>query len=52
MIKVERTDIFAKWLKKLKDRRARAIILNHIDNMEDGKMGNTKSVGDGIYEKR
>jgi putative addiction module killer protein len=52
MIKVERTDVFAKWLKKLKDRRARAIILNHIDNMEDGKMGNTKSVGDGIFEKK
>jgi putative addiction module killer protein len=52
MIKVERTDTFAKWLKKLKDRKAKAIILNHIDNMEDGKMGNTKSVGDGVYEKK
>lgn len=49
---ISRTEIFAKWLKKLKDRRAKAIILNHIDNMENGKIGNTKSVGDGIYEKK
>jgi putative addiction module killer protein len=47
MVSVDRTEIFAKWLKELKDRRARAIILNHIDSMEDGKMGNAKSVGRG-----
>jgi len=52
MLIIDRTEIFAKWLKKLKDRRAKAIILNHIDNMEDGKMGNTKSVGGGVYEKK
>jgi len=52
MITVDRTDIFAKWLKKLKDRRAKALILNHIDNMENGKMGDTKSVGGGVFEKK
>jgi putative addiction module killer protein len=51
MVAIERTEIFAKWLKKLKDRRAKVIILNHIDRMEGGNMGNDKSAGSGIYEK-
>ena len=49
---MEATEIFGNWLKKLKARRAKAIILNHIDYMEDGKMGNTKLVGRGVYEKK
>ena len=52
MATVDRTEIFASWLKKLKDRRAKAILLNHIDNMEVGKMGNAKPVGSGVYEKK
>jgi len=52
MFTVDKTDIFASWLRKLKDRRAKAIILNHIDNMEDGKMGDAKSVGGGVTEKK
>ena len=52
MITVNKTDIFSKWLNKLKERRAKAIILNHIDNMEDGKLGVFESVGNGVYEKK
>ena len=52
MITIDKTDIFAIWLKKLKDHRGKAIILNHIDNMEEGKMGVVESVGGGVYEKR
>ena len=52
MVTIDKTDIFARWLKKLKDRRSKAIILNHIDNMEDGKMGVIESVGSGVYEKK
>ena len=52
MFTVDRTDVFAKWLKKLKDRRAKAIILNHIDNMEEGKLGVFEPVGGGVYEKK
>ena len=52
MATIVRTEIFAKWLKRLKDCRAKAIILNHIDNMESGKMGNTKPVGSGVYQKK
>jgi len=52
MVTVDKTDIFTKWLRKLKDRKAKAIILNHIDNMEEGKMGVVESVGGGVYEKK
>jgi len=52
MISIDKTDIFAKWLKKLKDRKAKAIILSHIDNMEEGKMGVVESVSGGVYEKK
>ena len=49
---IDKTDIFAKWLRKLKDLKAKAIIMNHIDRMEDGNMGKVESVGEGIYEKK
>jgi putative addiction module killer protein len=52
MYTINKTDIFSKWLQRLKDRRAKAIIINHIDNMEDGKMGVFESVGGGIFEKK
>jgi putative addiction module killer protein len=52
IITVDRTDIFEKWLKKLKDRQAKAILLVHIDRMEDGNFGNVESVGNGVYEKK
>jgi len=52
MITIDKTDIFSIWLKKLKDHRAKAIMLNHIDNMEEGKMGVVESVGSGVYEKK
>ena len=52
MFTIDRTDIFAKWLRKLKDRTAKAIILNHIDRMESGNMGDVKSVGSGVFEKK
>ena len=51
-ITVDRTNIFIKWLDKLKDRHAKAIITKHIDRIELGNFGDVKSVGDGVYEKR
>lgn len=52
MITVNKTDIFIKWLNKLKDRRARVIIATHIDRMEEGNLGDIKFVGEGVYEKK
>ena len=51
-IRIDQTEIFAKWLRKLKDRRARLIINTHLDRMANGNFGDCKSVGDGVIEKR
>jgi putative addiction module killer protein len=48
---IEKTDEFDKWLRKLKDLRAKAIILFRIQKIEnDEHFGNYKPVGNGILE--
>ena len=50
---IEKTAEFDKWLRKLKDLRARAKILFRIQKIEsDGHFGDCKPVGDGIREIR
>jgi putative addiction module killer protein len=51
MYKIEKTDNFDKWLRKLKDLRAKAKILFRIQNIEnDEHFGDCESVGNGIQE--
>ncbi len=51
MYRIEKTDEFDKWLKKLKDLKAKAKILFRIQKMEnDEHFGNCKPVGNGIRE--
>ena len=48
---IEKTDEFDKWLRKLKDLRAKAKILFRIQRIEnDGHFGDCKPVGDGVHE--
>lgn len=48
---VEKTTEFDKWLRKLKDLRAKAKILFRIQKLEnDEHFGDFKPVGDGISE--
>jgi len=48
---IEKTTEFDKWIKKLKDLRAKAKILFRIQRIEtDGHFGDFKPVGDGICE--
>ncbi len=48
---IEKTDEFDKWLRKLKDLRAKAKILFRIQKIEnDEHFGNCEPVGDGIRE--
>lgn len=50
---VVKTDTFDKWLRKLKDIRAKAKVLFRIQKLEkDGHYGDSKSVGSGIIEMR
>jgi len=51
MYKIEKTDNFDKWLRKLKDLGAKAKILFRIQKIEkDGHFGDCEPVGDGIRE--
>ena len=53
MVFTEKTAEFDKWIRKLKDLRAKAKILFRIQKLEtDGHFGDCKSVGDGISEMR
>lgn len=47
-----KTDVFDKWLKKLKDQRAKAIIQVHLNRLIENKFGKIKTVGNGICEKK
>ena len=50
---IEKTDEFDKWLRKLKDLRAKAKILIRIQKLEsNGHFGDCESVGGGITELR
>lgn len=51
MYSIEKTVEFDKWLRKLKDLRAKAKILFRIQKIEtDGHFGDCEPVGDGISE--
>jgi len=50
---IEKTVQFEKWLRKLKDLRAKAKILFRIQKIEtDEHFGDCEAVGDGIRELR
>jgi putative addiction module killer protein len=46
------TEVFARWLAGLRDRRARARIQARIDRLEIGNPGDVKPTGGGISEMR
>lgn len=51
MIELLQTDEFAKWLKRLKDVSARARINVRLKRISlTGNLGDTKPVGDGVWE--
>ncbi|MEH6763759.1 type II toxin-antitoxin system RelE/ParE family toxin [Aequorivita antarctica] len=53
MFFIEKTTEFDKWLRKLKDLKAKAKILFRIQKIEnDGHFGDCKAVGNGIIELR
>ena len=52
MIKVRKTEAFAKWIEGLSDIHARARILVRIERLIDGNPGDVKPVGEGVSELR
>jgi len=49
---VRRSSVFKKWIKKLRDARARYRINARIRRLEDGNPGDVEPVGEGISEMR
>jgi putative addiction module killer protein len=52
MIVVRQTEVFASWLRNLRDRRAVARILVRIDRLSLGNAGDARPVGEGVSEMR
>jgi putative addiction module killer protein len=52
MVEVLRSEIFDRWLRKLKDRRAAARVLVRVDRLAAGNPGDVKPVGGGVSELR
>jgi putative addiction module killer protein len=52
VIEIRKTGVFAKWLDRLKDIRARALVLARIERMALGNPGDIKVVGQGVSEMR
>jgi putative addiction module killer protein len=52
MYQVQQTDVFAKWLLKLRDRKAIAKLLVRIESLKQGNLGDSKSLGSGLHELR
>lgn len=49
---IVRTDVFDKWLRKLRDRQAVLAIANRINRAAAGNLGDVEAVGEGISEMR
>ena len=52
MVKVRKTEYFAKWLDNLHDINARARIMARIERLKCGNPGDVKPVGEGVSELR
>lgn len=49
---IQQTETFAKWLKGLRDIRAKAAIYRRLDRAATGNLGDVKIVGEGVLEMR
>jgi len=52
VVEVRKTDVFARWLDRLRDVRARARVLARIERLIEGNAGDVAPVGEGVSELR
>lgn len=52
MTEIRQTEVFATWLRGLRDRQARARIQVRIDRLQLGLAGDARLVGEGVSELR
>jgi putative addiction module killer protein len=50
--KLNRTEVFAAWLRGIRDTRAKVRIFARLDAAKDGNFGDWRSVGEGVFEMR
>src|SRR5688572_30741400 len=51
-VELLKTDVFDRWLTKLRDARAAARVQARLDRLAMGNPGDVKSVGEGVVEMR
>ena len=51
-MELRQTATFREWMRKLKDRKARVIILHRLVRLQADLIGDAHSVGDGVSELR
>ena len=49
---IKQTEVFTKWLRKLRDLRARIAIARRIERAQKGNLGDHRSVGKNLLEMR
>ena len=49
---IKQTQLFSKWLLKLKDIKGRVAIARRVERMKTGNFGDVKSLGDHVSELR
>jgi len=52
MVEIQQSATFMRWLRSLRDARARARIVARIDRMAAGNLGDAKPIGGGLSEIR
>ena len=52
VIEVRQTEVFSKWLRKLRDQQARGRIADRLLRVQGGNLGDAKTVGGGVSELR
>ena len=52
MYLIKQTEVFSKWLTKLKDIRGKVSVLRRIERLREGNFGDHKPVGDEVSELR
>jgi len=52
VIEIRKTDVFARWLDRLRDIRARARVQARIERLAAGNAGDVRPVGEGVSELR
>jgi len=52
MSRIRKTDVFTKWMKKLKDTIAKAHINRRINRLEHGNPGDVEPIGEGCSEMK